>query len=139
MWQYTEVILRGALGLLAAMVVVGVVPAQAAIAPAGRGGDGVLENRGAVAVARDWVQRWPAAERVDLRGSMLAQKEATKEEKLAPPAPAPAPAPRRMRKMGTPPAEQMERDGSKSMGIGDEPERVGTKKLGGQTIRAKED
>jgi hypothetical protein len=139
MRQYAEIILRGALVLLAATVVAVVVPAQGAISPMSRGGEGVLERRGGAAVDRDWAQRGPVAVRPDLGGSMLAQKATTKEETVTPPAPAPAPAPRKMRKVGAPPAEQMEKDGSKSMGIGDEPERVGTKKLGGQPIRAKED
>jgi hypothetical protein len=67
---------------------------------------------------------------------LLAQKtEPVKEKKPLPVEPAQEP--KQLKTMGTPPSPAMEKM-DKSVIRGTEPEKAGTKKLGGQTIRAKE-
>lgn len=124
--KYGEIILTGALVWLAAVVMVGVVQVQAVTSPGGRGVDGDGE----------WVQG-TAGQGSQLGVYLVAQKTEKKEVKPAAPAPAPE-EPQIHRKRAAPPA-QMEREDGKSAGFGDEMERAGTKKLGGQPIRAKED
>ncbi len=66
---------------------------------------------------------------------LLAQNTEPSKEKQPCPAPPPK-EPKELKTMGAPPRPQMERMGK---GVGrDEPQRAGTKKIGGQTIRAKE-
>lgn len=68
---------------------------------------------------------------------LLAQNPETLKEKPAAPAPSPN-EPRKLRKRAAPPPAPMERQDSKSPVFGDDPERAGTKKLGGQIIRGQE-
>jgi hypothetical protein len=91
----------------------------------------------AVTAQGDWVQRWPEMRAMPPATFLLAQNAETLKQK--PPSPAPSPnEPKRFRKRAAPPPAQMERQDSKSPVFGDDPERAGTKKLGGQIIRGQE-
>ena len=116
MRQLLKILLKGALGLTAVTVMV--TTAQAA----------PINDR-------DQVQNWPAVTASPPQAFLLAQNAEPVKAKPAPPAPSPkkARAPRDM----DAPSPQMERHDSKSV-ISDEPERAGTKKLGGQIIRSQE-
>ena len=123
-------------GFMMAAMVVALLQVQAAAAPAGPGaamGTDSLEKGGAHG---NWSLREPAVRKPDSRALILAQKNQTGIGQRAPSAPPPQPKLKKMRKMEAP-APAMERDGSKSLGIDDEPERAGTKKLGGEVIRNK--
>jgi len=66
---------------------------------------------------------------------LLAQKTEPVKEKQPSPAPPPK-EPKALKTMGTPPSPQMER--MEKRGLPDDPGKAGTKKIGGQAIRAKE-
>ena len=132
MRQYVRVIVTGALGLTAVMVMVGGV--LAALSPAGQQSAGALIP---VKIERDWAQGFPVEQAGISRPILLAQKyQPDQEKKKYPPAPSPAEEPRKM-KRAAPPAPQMER--SKSVKPDDDFERAGTRKLGGEVIRNKEE
>lgn len=91
----------------------------------------------AVTAQGNWVQRWPEMMAVSPATFLLAQNPETLKEKPASPTPSPN-EPRKFRKKAAPPPAPMERQDSKSPAFGDDPERAGTKKLGGQIIRGQE-
>ncbi len=72
-----------------------------------------------------------------LQSGTLLLAQSTEPQKEKQPSPGPPPKePKKLKTMGAPPRPQMERM-EKSV-IRDEPQKAGTKKIGGQTIRAKE-
>jgi hypothetical protein len=120
MRQFLKILIRGALVLTAVTVMLTTVQAQAA----------PINDQ-------DQVQRWPAVTDSQPATFLLAQNAETLKQK--PPSPAPSPnEPKKFRKRAAPPPAQMERQDSKSPVFGDDPERAGTKKLGGQIIRGQE-
>jgi hypothetical protein len=129
MKQLVKFILGGALGVLAAAGLAWSVQVQ----------PGASESGVGAGINTVWAQEVLAGQRQLPGEYVLAGAAEPKAVKPAPPAAPEAPKAKRMRKMGEPPSPAMERDSSKSMEMGDDLERVGTKKLGGQTIRAKED
>ena len=84
-----------------------------------------------------WVQRLLVKRAVPPGAFLLAQQPETLKQKPAAPAPS-SNEPRKFRKKAAPPPAPMERQDSKSPVFGDDPERAGTKKLGGQIIRGQE-
>ena len=86
-------------------------------------------------VNRDWTQCGPVAKAEGGRSLLLAQKDKAAPEKLKSPA-TPQQNPKKM-KRAAPPAPSMEKY-DKSSG-GEQLERAGTKKLGGEVIRNKEE
>jgi hypothetical protein len=133
MRQFLKILVKGVLGLTAATAMVAVVQAQAAPIP-DRAGDSGSVTRGGGLGDRDGVQEWPGV--VAPSGAfLLAQNVEPPKEKSVSPASSPKKAKARR---SMPPPPQMERSAPGSPMIPDEPERSGTKKIGGQTIRAKE-
>jgi hypothetical protein len=127
MRQYGKIMIRGMLGLLAVTVMAGVVQVQAA----------AMETRNGVEVNSVFSQTELAVRGPQAGEYLLAQTTEHRAVKPVPPPTSPA-EPKKLRKRAAPPPA-MERTGSKSMEMGDDLERAGTRKLGGQTIRAKED
>lgn len=129
MKQHVKAILGGALGVLMAVGLAGPIQVQA----------WAIESEVGAGINTVLAQKVLSG-KGQLPGEfVLAEATTSKAVKPAPPAAPEAPKVKRMRKMGAPPPPAMERDSSKSMEMGDDLERAGTKKLGGQTIRAKED
>jgi hypothetical protein len=120
MRQFLKILIRGALVLTAVTVMLTTVQAPAA----------PINDQ-------DRVQRWSAVTAPPPGVFLLAQNPETLKEKPASPAPSPT-GPRKFRKKAAPPPAQMERQDSKSSVFGNDPERAGTKKLGGQIIRGQE-
>lgn len=112
-----RIFLRGVLGLTALMVLAAAFQVQGAATP---------DHSGLMPVAK---AQQPGV-------VLLAQKTEPVKEKKQPPV-EPAQEPKQLKTMGTPPSPAMEKM-DKSVIRGTEPEKAGTKKLGGQTIRAKE-
>jgi hypothetical protein len=115
MRQFTRIFFKGVVGLTA-LIMAAAIPVQAASTPDQAGhlaGPNALES-GLV---------------------LLAQNTEPPKEKQPSPAPPPK-EPKKLKTMGAPPSPQMERM-EKSV-IRDEPGKAGTKKIGGQAIRAKE-
>jgi hypothetical protein len=111
MRYFMGIFLRRTMGLTAALIIAAAVPVQA----------GLLAGPNA-----------PESGLV-----LLAQNtEPTKDKQPGPPPQPPAKEPKKLKTMGGPPSPQMERM-DKSV-IRDEPGKAGTKKIGGQAIRAKE-
>lgn len=116
MWQFMGFFLRGAVGLAAILLLATAIPVQAGPTP-------------------DQARLLAETQALPSGTVLLAQNAEPQKEK--PPAPAPPPQePKKLKTMGPQPSPQMERM-EKSV-IRDEPEKAGTKKIGGQTIRAKE-
>jgi hypothetical protein len=132
MRKYARVLVRGALGLTAAMVMAGAAQASAALFPYWQRSAEIMVT---TKVKRDWTRSGPAAKGEGIRPLVLAQKNEPVPEKPKSP-PAPATETRKM-KRAAPPATQMER--SKSIKPDEDLERAGTKKLGGEVIRNKEE
>ncbi len=137
MRQFLKILLKGALGLTAATVMVAVVQAQAGPTPDRWASESDSVTRGTVMGDRDGVQRWPAVRTPHPGTFLLAQNAESLKEKPVSPAPPPE-EPKKLRKRAAPPPPHMEKKASESPMIPDEMERSGTKKIGGQTIRAKE-
>lgn len=110
------IFLRRAMGLTATLILATALPVQAAPAP-----DQAVLHNGSNASQTGTL--------------LLAQAPESPQEKPSIP-PAPPKEQKKLKTMGVPPPPQMERM-EKSV-IRDEPGKAGTKKLGGQTIRAKE-
>ena len=115
---------------MAAMIMVGAAEASAALFPGWQRSAGIMAT---AEVNRDWTQSGPAAKAEGVRPLLLAQKDKAEPEKPKSP-PTPAAEPKKMKKMGAP-APSMERQYER----GDDLERAGTKKLGGEVIRDKEE
>ncbi|MHB9073747.1 MAG: hypothetical protein ACYC6G_09495 [Desulfobaccales bacterium] len=115
MRHFMGIFLKGAAGLTATLIMAVALPVQAAPTP---------DQAGLLA--------GPNASESGL--VLLAQNTEPPKEKQ--PCPPPPKEPKKMRTMGAPPSPQMERM-EKSV-IRDEPAKAGTKKIGGQAIRAKE-
>lgn len=132
MQQYTKVLIKGWLGLLAAMAMAGVAQASAALLPLWQPSPGILPVS---AIKRDWHHSNPVEKAQYFRLLVLAQKEAPAPEKPKLP-PTPAAEPEKM-KQADAPARHMEKY---DKSIGGEPlERAGSKKLGGEVIRHKDE
>ena len=116
MRYFMGVFLRRALGLMATLIMAAALPVQAAPAP-----DRTCLLAGANTPQSGLV--------------LLAQNTEPPKEKQPSPA-TPVKEPKELKTMGAPPSPQMERM-EKSV-TRDEPQKAGTKKIGGQTIRAKE-
>jgi hypothetical protein len=114
MRYFMGIFLRRALGLTATLIMTAAVPVQAAATPH--------------QASLSYGLNAPESGLV-----LLAQNTEPPKEKQPP---SPPKEPKKMRPMGAPPSPQMERM-EKSV-IRDEPGKAGTKKLGGQAIRAKE-
>jgi hypothetical protein len=132
MRQYVRMIVTGALGLTAAMVMAGAALASAALSPNWQQSAGELTT---IKIERDWAQGGPVERAGSGRPMLLVQKTQSDQEKKKYP-PAPAAEPRKM-KRAAPPAPQPEMD--KSMKTDQDLERAGTRKLGGEVIRNKDE
>jgi hypothetical protein len=116
MRHFIKIFLGGAVGLTAILVMAAALPVQAAPTP-------------------DHASMLAGPQALQPGTLLLVQNTEPAKEKH----PSPAPPPKEQKKlktMGAPPDQQMERM-EKSV-IRDEPEKAGTKKIGGQAIRAKE-
>jgi hypothetical protein len=132
MRQYGKILIRGSLGLLAAMAMAGVAQASAALLPLWQPSPGILPVR---EIKQDWHHSGPIEKAQCFRLLVLAQKEAPAPEKpKSPPVPA---AELEKMKQADAPARQMEKY-DKSIG-GEQLERAGSKKLGGEVIRHKDE
>jgi hypothetical protein len=135
MRQIIRAFLGGAAGLTAIMLMASTVQVEAA--PTGDqwsckpGGGSVYDGRYGLTL--------PTASTPESQPIFLAQNTSTKKEQ-SPGAPPTPPAEKSLRTMSPapPPIKRMEEKAGKGLTINDEPERAGTKKLGGQAIRAKE-
>jgi hypothetical protein len=132
MRQYLKVLIKRSLGLVAAMAMAGVAQASAAFLPIWQSSPKVLSGS---KIKQDWHQSGLVEKAKCNRLVLLAQKKEPAPEKLKSP-PAPAPEPEKM-KQADAPARQMEKF-DKSIG-GEQLERAGTRKLGGEVIRHKDE
>ena len=130
MRKFARVLVRGVLGLTAAMVMAGAAQASAALCPGWQRSTGIMVT---TKVNRDWTQSGPVAKAEGVRPLLLAQKDKAEPEKPKSP-PSPAAEPKKMKKTGAP-APSMEKQYER----GEDLERAGTKKLGGEVIRQKEE
>lgn len=117
MRYFMGIFLKGAVALTATWVMATALPVQAAPSP---GQAGLLTEANA-----------PQSGLV-----LLAQNTEPPKEKQ-PPQPPPPKEPKKMKTMG-PQMERMEQPAPRSIIMPDEPQKAGTKKIGGQAIRAKE-
>jgi hypothetical protein len=108
--HYAMVLLRGAGGFLAAALLAGMSQVPAVICSVSQG---------------------------SAEPALLAQKAEAGSDQTKSPPPSPA-KPRKMKKAAAP-APAQERDSSKSGGFSDELDRAGTKKIGGEVIRNKDE
>jgi hypothetical protein len=115
MGHLIRIFLRGAVSLMAILVMTAAFQIQAAPTPDHSSLSPLINSHQSVKL-------------------LLAQK--TEPAKDKQPSPSPPPPDQKIKTMGEPPCPQMERM-EKSV-IRDEPQKAGTKKIGGQTIRAKE-
>jgi hypothetical protein len=132
MRQYVKVLIRGSLGLLAGMAMAGVAQVSAALLPLWQPSPGIQPVS---KFKQDWHQSGPLEKAECIRRFILAQKKEPVPEKPKLP-PAPAAEPEKM-KQADAPARHMEKY-DKSIG-GEQLERAGTKKLGGEVIRHKDE
>ena len=116
MRQFMGIFLKGAVGLTATLLMAATVPVQAAATP---------DQAGLL-----------AGPNVPKSGLVLLAQNTEPAKEKQPSPPAPPKEPKKLKTMGAPPSPQMERM-DKSV-IRDEPGKAGTKKIGGQAIRAKE-
>lgn len=119
MRHFMEIFLRGAVGLTATLLMATALPVQAGPTP-------------------DQASLLAGPQTLQSGTLLLAQNTEPQKEKQ--PAPAPTPKePKKMRTMGPQqPQERPQMERMEKSVIRDEPEKAGTKKIGGQTIRAKE-
>jgi hypothetical protein len=117
MQHLIRIFLRGAVSLTAILVMTAAFQVQAAPTP-------------------DHSNLSPLANSHQSVKLLLAQKTEPAKDKQLSPCPSPPPPDQKTRTLEKPPSPQMERM-DKSV-IRDEPQKAGTKKIGGQTIRAKE-
>ncbi|MFA4901917.1 MAG: hypothetical protein WC600_04150 [Desulfobaccales bacterium] len=116
MRHFMGIFFKGAVGLTAALIMAAALPVQAASTP-----DQASLSFGVNAAESGLV--------------LLAQNTEPPKEKQPSPPPPPKEQ-KELKTMGTPPCPQMER--MEKRGLPDDPEKAGTKKIGGQSIRAKE-
>jgi hypothetical protein len=116
MWHFMGAFLKKAMGLTAILLMATAFPVQAAP---------TLDQASLLFVSNT----------SQARALLLAQNTDQSKEKQPSPAPPPK-EPKTMKPMGAPPRPQMER--MEKRVIRDEPGKAGTKKIGGQTIRAQE-
>jgi len=131
MRQYSKGLIKGWLGLLAAVAMAGVVQASAALLPLWQPSPEVLPVS---KISQDWYQSGPVEKAECIGQFILVQKtEPAPDKPKLPPAPAAEPA---KMKQADAPARHMEKY---DKSIGGEPlERAGSKKLGGEVIRHKD-
>jgi hypothetical protein len=129
MRQVIRIFLRRTLTLTATMAMAAALQAQAAM-PSG--------GWGTQAAAEQYLTHWitiPAAKHMQPRAFLLAQNPEAPKEKQPSATPPPNKPQSKSMEQACP---LIERKDGKSAILRDEPERAGTKKIGGQTIRSKE-
>ena len=131
MRQYIKILVRGLVVLVAAMAMAGVAQASAPLLPFGQPSPRIP----LISKTNNWHQNQPMEKAQCLRPILLAQKNAPAPEKPISP-PAPAAEPEKM-KQADAPAARMEK--SYKMNRDDDFERAGTRKLGGEVIRHKDE
>ena len=114
MRPFARVLVRGALGLTAALVMAGAAQASAALYPDWQRSAGITLT---TKVNRDWTESEPVTKAEGVRSLLLAQKDKAAPEKPQP-QPSPATEPKKMKKAGRP-APSMERQDRAGRGFGE--------------------